>query len=136
MSYKIFISSSREDQDLVDDLGQRLRSASASIQLLGTMQAVGGEFPRAVQKSIEEADEVIPLVTRESLQSAWLFLELGASISQHKQVTPVVVGLEPEDLPALVREMRYVRYSEIGAYLPRVARRAALKAEKGRSSAA
>ncbi|HEY8022171.1 MAG TPA: toll/interleukin-1 receptor domain-containing protein [Thermoanaerobaculia bacterium] len=129
MSYKVFISAAQEDRDIVQDLGRRLRNAGDGVRLLEPEHAVGEDFSKAILKSIEEADEVIPLVTRESLTSRWLFLEMGAALSQHKRVTPVVLGLEPEELPPMVREIRYVKYSDVGAYLPQIAKRALSKAE-------
>jgi len=129
MSYKIFISAAQEDRDIVQDLSRRLRNAADGVRLLEPEHAAGGDFSKAILKSIEEADEVIPLVTRKSLTSRWLFLEIGAALSQHKRVTPVVLGLEPEDLPPMVREIHYVKYPEVGAYLPQVAKRALSKTD-------
>lgn len=118
MSYKIFISSSVKDMDLARDLAQRLEEAGVEVSLGG----IGGGrftdvFSNQLTKPLSSVDELMVILTENSVDSEWLMFELGAASSLRKRVTPVIVGLETNKLPSLIRSMNYIKYPDLARYI-------------------
>ena len=50
--------------------------------------------------------------------------EIGAASSLRKRITPVVVGLTPDQVPPLIRSLKYIKYPELERYLTDLEKRA------------
>jgi nucleoside 2-deoxyribosyltransferase len=126
MSHKIFISSSYKDSDLARDLAKRLKKAglkvispppAKSINALDHVRAgINGE-------ALLAADEVIVIMTKNSIDSPWLMFEIGYATSSGKHVTPLVQGIETKNLPEIIKQMNYVKYAGLDEYIARLQRR-------------
>jgi hypothetical protein len=47
--------------------------------------------------------------------------------SMGKPITPIVVNLDPDNLPPVFDEMRYIRYADLSDYIAKLAARASLR---------
>ena len=117
MSYKVFISSSVEDLDLARDLAMRLESAGVAVNSVEKMATVGESTSAKIPRDLNQADEIIVIVTNESVHNSNLMFEMGAASSLKKRVTPVIVGLKPTEVPSLIKNMRTIQYPELGDYI-------------------
>ena len=116
MAYNVFISSSQGDRGVAHDLAERLREAGADVSEVH-QSAVPEDPVKTMSSRLRKADEVFVIVSDKSLNSPYVLFEMGAAWGQHKKVTPVVVGVEDPDLPPVVKQMNYVKYSNLGGYL-------------------
>ena len=103
MSYKAFVSSTVKDIDLARDLAQRLEGAGIKVNAVDKAAASGEVISTKIKRALTEADEVFVILTQESLDNSNLMFEIGAASSLRKRITPVVVGLEPGELPSIIR---------------------------------
>jgi TIR domain len=124
MSYKIFISSSVKDIDLMRDLKRRLQSSGIEVRSWDKEIGPGQLISQQVIKNISNADEVVVILSNESVDNPNLMFELGAASSMKKRVTPVVVGLESSKVPSLIRNLKYIKYPEISRYIADLEKRA------------
>jgi hypothetical protein len=123
MAYKVFISSTYKDIDLVRDLTRRLEEAG--ISAYSADKVVPGEkIDAAISRDLSNADEVVVILTDHSVNSPNLMFEIGAASSLRKRVTPVLVGLEKNDLPFVIERMKYIKYPDLPKYISELARRA------------
>jgi hypothetical protein len=122
MAYKVFISASSKDADLVDHLARRLKDSG--IEVTSTRRS------RKLSKLDEEfhhlrqADEVIVFLTDKSLDSKWVLLEMGAALSLDKRVTPILAGVDKRELSPLLKGIESVRYADLDRYLSKLEKRA------------
>ncbi len=134
MAYKIFISHSTKDGDLVQDLAQRLEQgggiAIRGSSLKGNLRARAKKISspddrivKQVERGLLESDEVIVLLTDHSVNSSRVMSEAGAAFGLHKRVTPVLVG-SPE-IPPVLRKIKSVKYSNLPKYISELRRRSA-----------
>jgi hypothetical protein len=77
-----------------------------------------------ITPQLSHADEVFFILTEKSVDNPNLMFELGAASSLRKRVTPVVVGLEPHELPSLIKNMKYIKYTDLATYIADLERRA------------
>ncbi len=115
MSYQVFISSSSKDNGLAQDLAYRLQEAGAEV--LSREKATTEGAAIVLDPHLEMADEVVVLLTDHSVNSNWVLFEMGAAWGQRKRLTPVIVGLEDQDLPSVVKALRYVKYGDLRKYI-------------------
>jgi hypothetical protein len=124
MAYKIFISSGLNDKDLVKDLERRLEPTGIKV-LSSHKDFRGGELiSKQITKGIRDADEVIVILSNESVDNPNLMFELGAASSMKKRVTPVIVGLDPSRVPSLIKSFNYIKYPDISRYIIDLEKRA------------
>lgn len=121
MSYKVFISSTQRDIDVARDLARRLKEAG--VRVFPVEETVPGETAiKYVTRSFREADEVIVILTDNSVNSPGVIYEMGAASGLHKRVTPVVVNVQDSEIPPFVKE--FVRFAELPSYIAELAKRA------------
>jgi hypothetical protein len=125
MRRKIFISSSPGDYDLAQDLAVRLNKSGLKIVKVVTPSdsTDAGEYLEVVlRKALRGVNEVIIILTRNSLNNQWLSFQMGVATSLGKHITPLIQGIEPEELSELIRQMDYVRYADLDEYISRLQR--------------
>lgn len=124
MPYKVFISSTLKDIDLAKDLANRLKNAGIEVYSVDKTAVPGEAIFNRITTDLSRADEVMIILTDDSVRNQNLMFEMGAASSLRKRVTPVVVGLEPGNLPPLIKQMNYVQYPDIGKYIADLKERA------------
>jgi hypothetical protein len=124
MSYKVFVSSTHKDLEVAREVANRLENLGLKVYSV-ERNAVGGDnILTKAKQSMSNADEVLLIVTNNSVNSQGLASEMGLAFSLNKHITPVVKGVKKNELPPLLRHMDYVKYEELSKYLSKVAKRA------------
>ncbi|HXI25413.1 MAG TPA: TIR domain-containing protein [Pyrinomonadaceae bacterium] len=122
MAYKIFIDLMHQDEKLGKELSKKLERAGAEV--LPLENSDDKDFKIKLKSGLRQADEVILFLTPNSLDSQKLFYDMGVAAALKKPVTTVLHGVETKDLPRLVNETIYIKYSEIGQYLSKLREKA------------
>jgi nucleoside 2-deoxyribosyltransferase len=123
MPYKVFISAARRDIDLARDLAERLGKAGVAVTLPVPISDTGDDVAAKIDSDLRKADEVIVILTPNSLDSKWLLFEMGVATSLEKKLTPLVQGVEPKELPPIIKQMDYVKYADLERYISKLKQR-------------
>jgi hypothetical protein len=124
MPYQVLISSAPRDRDLAENLAQSVREAGASVLSVEQTPTRGETIDFDLRRLLRKADEVVLILTDRSLNDPYLLYEMGAAYSLHKRVIPILVGVEEEEIPPLIAQFRFVRYSDLRIYLSELEQRA------------
>jgi hypothetical protein len=124
MAHKIFISASYKDRDLARDLQRRLHEAGLAVKYSELTLSVGSSFEKDFMELLKAADEIIVILSNNSVENLWMMYEIGAASSLRKKITPVVVGLEDKELPPVIKQLKHIRYNEISDYISKLERTA------------
>lgn len=128
MAYKVFISSTQRDIDVARDLARRLEDAGIKVFPVEETSVPEESATASITRSLRDADEVIAILTDNSVNSQKVIYEMGAASGLHKRVTPLVVNVEESEIPPFVKD--YVRFAELPAYISELSKRATeLKAQ-------
>ena len=73
---------------------------------------------------LKAADEIIVILSSNSVDNLWMMYEIGAASSLRKKITPVVVGLENQELPPVIKQLKYIRYDKLSEYISNIERSA------------
>ncbi|MDZ7343678.1 MAG: toll/interleukin-1 receptor domain-containing protein [candidate division KSB1 bacterium] len=116
---KVFISSTQKDWDLAKDLARRLHNIG--LQVLAEEETErpgkGGSTINRGLRHLRMSDEVILLLTEEASANEKIIFEIGAALSLQKKITPIIVGVDKEKLPPLLKNLNYIKYAEVEDYL-------------------
>jgi len=107
MAYSIFISHDSKDNDLARDLLKRLEKAGLSV----TTSSGKIDNPRDDKGRIEnlkKSDEVVFLLTSNAIDGNKVFFDLGVADALEKRLTPILVGLRPNELPDIVKGLELI----------------------------
>ncbi len=123
MPYKVFISSTHRDIDVARDLARRIEEAGVRVfPVEETSVPEESSAAASVTRSLREADEVIVILTDNSIHNPWVLFETGAAFGLHKRVTPLVVNVQDSEIQSFGR--KYVRFAELPSYIAELAKRA------------
>jgi nucleoside 2-deoxyribosyltransferase len=96
--------------------------AGVKVSPVEERSAVRESVAASVTRSLREADEVIVILTENSVNNPSVLYEMGAASGLHKRVTPLVVNVEDSQIPPFVK--KYVRFAELPSYIAELAKRA------------
>ncbi|MCI0697801.1 toll/interleukin-1 receptor domain-containing protein [candidate division KSB1 bacterium] len=120
---RIFLSSTRNDWDLARDLARRLRGMGLHVFTDEKVEEPGEELVQLLQRRLRTSDEVIFLLTQNSIASEKIMFEIGAALSLRKKITPIIVGVDADKLPPMIKHLPHVRYAEVTDYLAKLKKR-------------
>ena len=117
MSRNVFISASRKDRDLARDLANRLKETGVKVTYSELTLSGGSDYEKEFMRLLNDADEIIVIFSSNSMDNLWMMFEIGAASSLRKKITPVVVGLEKQELPPVITQLKYIRYDKLSEYI-------------------
>ena len=129
MSYKVFISSTSKDIDLAHDLAHRLETVGAKVFPVEKSTTPGEYIETSIKRGLRDADEVIVILTNNSINSPGLMSELGAAYSLGKRVIPVALGVDANELPHIINQKECIKWPDLPTYISSLEKRA-----KGKSA--
>jgi DNA-binding response OmpR family regulator len=121
MAYNVFISFDSKDTALSRDLTKRLEKAGMTVTI--------AKDPKDSIEKLEEADEVIFLITNNAMKGKKILYDMGIATSLEKRLVPILVDMKPNQLPDIVKGLDFIKYDDLERYIGRL-QRAATKASK------
>ncbi|MBC7248050.1 MAG: toll/interleukin-1 receptor domain-containing protein [Actinobacteria bacterium] len=106
--YRVFISYSHEDGDLVEKIVSVLEDAGLR-PMWDRDFAFGRGFPEQIRMRIAHAHVFLPLITESSNRRGWVHQEIGYAMALHVPVLPVARGALPGEM---LRELHAMMLSE------------------------
>ncbi|WP_345969175.1 toll/interleukin-1 receptor domain-containing protein [Sulfurimonas sp. HSL1-6] len=97
-----FISYSVKDEQLARSLYSATTMAGIETFLASISIEAGSHWTTSIFKNLEQADWVFFLASKNSISSAAVQQELGASLVQKKTIIPLLIDISPEELPGWV----------------------------------
>src|SRR5262245_9186397 len=109
---RVFISYSRSDQALAHLLGYILTTAGIKCYIDRAIRT-GRYFDHETQEMIRKADVVLVLLTKSSMNSAWVNQEIGFAIAHDKKVWPLALeeDLEPTGMISMTESYSLLDWS-------------------------
>jgi GAF domain-containing protein len=107
MTSQIFISYSKKDKDFAWKLADDLADAGHKVWIDRSLQ-VGEDWKESIIKNLEEADEVIVILSSSAISSKWVQHEGSIAYGLKKKMYPVLIESLPAlELPLWMNEFQY-----------------------------
>ena len=104
MRYDVFISYSREDHDQAMALQDQFQARGLTAFVAPRQISGGARWRNEIRSGISESREFVVLASKASLTSDWVLAECGAAWGFDKRITPVLIDVAPDSLPAWLEE--------------------------------
>lgn len=106
---RVFLSYAEEDRAVATLVRRHLIRQGITVWTAqGDIQS-GTDFHAAIQKGIEETDNVVYLLSPDAIASKYCSIELGHAEQYHKRIIPLLVHpVAPEKLSETVRTLQHV----------------------------
>ena len=113
---RIFISYSRNDFEIANQLGQRLSSAGFEIFVDKESISAGEKWQERLLQLIKKCDRVLFLISPDSVASDVCDWEINQAETEGKSILPVVVRDTPiESVPGRLQRIQFIEFSSLNA---------------------
>jgi WD40 repeat protein len=112
---EVFLAYADENRATAEQICNRLRRAGFTVWTNTTDIQVGATFEQVIDRGIEEADNLVYLLSPASVSSPYCQHELEYALSLNKRIIPVLVQATPaEQIPLKLRNLQYVDLTNKG----------------------
>ena len=110
MAYKVFISHSTRDQQLVIMLANLLTKFNIEVSVAEWYLIPGERLDKKVFSEIEKSNCMVILLTKKGIRSNWVQQEIGYAMKSKIPIIPIVEkGAKPKELGSL-QGKEYIEY--------------------------
>ncbi|MDJ0580775.1 TIR domain-containing protein [Crocosphaera sp.] len=105
----VFIAHGEKDEEITDKINRTLRRECLTIWLAKLDIETGTTFQDEINKGIEEADNIIYLISSQSLQSKYCQQEIDYALKLNKRIIPILVeNIDIRNLPPEISNLQYI----------------------------
>ncbi|MDY6785621.1 MAG: TIR domain-containing protein, partial [Cyanobacteriota bacterium] len=106
---QVFLSYADEDRETMEKIRNSLRRESFTVWTNTTDIQTGEAFEEAIKRGIEQADNVVYLLSPDSVKSYFTQRELDYALSLNKRIIPILVRETPSELiPNELQALHYI----------------------------
>ncbi len=110
---QVFLSWANEDMVLMQQIRQDLLREGITIWVSKADIKTGANFQQEINRGIEEADNIVYLISPDSLESQYCQQEITYALSLNKRIIPLLI--HPVDLaqiPAALRLIQFINFAD------------------------
>jgi hypothetical protein len=123
--FLVFISHSTNDRWIAKQIAKLLKDAGDITTFLDERDIkVGDSIPESIRTSIQQCDEFLVLLTRNSLNRPWVLIEISAAWGQGKRIIAIIDKVTPEEMPEIMLPYKAVDLNDLEEYISQVVERA------------
>ena len=134
-TWLVFISHAGTDTWVAKRIAEQIEERGADTFLDESHIAVGEDFEERILSALDQADELLVLLTPWSLKRPYVWAEIGAAWGKRIPIIGVLYGLTPDeintqsDVPILVKRRDLVDINKLGEYLSQLQEKVKAKKE-------
>jgi hypothetical protein len=127
----VFITHSSNDTWVAEQIAQKIRACGADAFIDVEKINVGDDFEKQILLHLEEASELLALLTPWSVKSMYVWSEIGAAWSRRIPLVVVLHGIKLEKLrsdptiPIYIKRHNLISLNDIDRYLTQLKQRVA-----------
>ncbi len=105
---QVFLSWSDKDRVFVETIRKTLMREGFTLWVSRSDIKTGADFQQRIDRGIEEADNIVYLISQDSLNSRYCQQEIDHALSLNKRIIPVLI--EPTDLEEIPPNLRSLQF--------------------------
>jgi hypothetical protein len=110
MKPQIFLSYSYQDKTWVSEFAHALQEQGVNIWFDAEQIALGDKLQDRLENALRGSNVLVVILSKNSVQSRWMYFEIGAALADNKKIIPIVVDdVGHEQLPPLLTRYQYLR---------------------------
>jgi hypothetical protein len=123
--YQVFVSHATGDKWIAKVICEKVEGTGASTFRDDRDISGGDDIPEKLRQQIRRSQEMIVLLTPESVGSQWVVLEVGVAwgIRKNFRIAAVLVHVGTEPIPKIIKSKKAVNINDFDNYLSEVRKR-------------
>lgn len=123
--YQIFISHATADKWIAKVICEKIEGVGASTFRDDRDIDGGDDIPDEIRQQIKRSREMIVLFTPESVDRAWILLEIGAAWGWRKDfpIVPIRNHIEIDPIPDIIKSKKAITLNDFDSYLTEVSKK-------------
>lgn len=124
-AYQIFISHATADKWIARVLCEKLEAVGATTFRDDRDIDGGDDIPETIRGQIRASQEVVVLLTPNSVGRQWVTLEVGAAWGQNsaRRITVVLYHVEVDPIPGMLKSKKAIGLNDLDNFLEEVRKR-------------
>jgi hypothetical protein len=127
-SYLVFISHSTKDRWIARQISYLLETRGRRCGVKTFLDergiGVGDSIPETIRQNIEDCNEFLVLLTRNSIDRPWVMIEISAAWGQRKRIAAVIDKVTPEEMPEIILPYKAIDLNDFDEYIDQLLERA------------
>lgn len=117
--YRVFISHATSDKWIAKRICEQVESVGATTFRDDRDIAGGDSIPDEIRNAIKRSQEILILLTPESVNRPWILLETGMALGWRKnyRINVVLCHVEANPIPDMLKDRKAIRINEFDGYL-------------------
>lgn len=123
--YSVFVSHATADKWIATILCEKIEEAGADTFRDDRDIAGGDDIPEEIRRQIVRSNELVVLLTPESVDRPWVLLEVGAAWGRRRnaRIVAVLCHVEVDTIPDVITSKKAVPINDLDAYFKELKRR-------------
>ncbi|MUG95497.1 TIR domain-containing protein [Scytonema sp. UIC 10036] len=110
---QVFLSYAHQDKETMEKIRASLRQESITVWANTTDIQTGEAFELAIKRGIEQADNIVYLLSPDSIKSSYCQMELDLALSFNKRIIPLLVRETDEmQMPPVLQSLQYIDFTD------------------------
>lgn len=110
---EVFISYDTDDVGYREDVKKSLEKYAITSWVHNKDIQSGMDFETAIYQGIEQADNFLFFISKQSVVSEWCLKELNYALKFNKRVIPLLIEpVKNTDIPAAIRHIQYINFTD------------------------
>ncbi|MDX2211778.1 MAG: TIR domain-containing protein [Oculatellaceae cyanobacterium bins.114] len=106
---QVFLSYANEDREIMEKVRHSLRYQGITVWSTSTDIQIGEDFTRALRRGIEQSDNLVYLMSSDSLQSEYCQMEIEYAHQLNKRIVPLLLRLvDMNHVPFALHDLQYI----------------------------
>ena len=127
--YRVFISHATADKWVARVICEKL-DALGAVTFRDDRDIRGGDdIPDEIRREISRCDEIVVLMSPESVGRVWVILEIGMALARNRRIVPLLYHVDIDPIPSMIRSKKAYNLNDMDRYLADVLDRVKRKGE-------
>ena len=81
---------------------------------------VGDSIPESIRANIQQCNEFLVLLTKNSINRPWVLIEISAAWGHNKRIIAIIGKVAPEEMPEIMLPYKAVDLNDLEEYIKQV----------------
>lgn len=124
-NYQIFLAHATADKWIAKMICEKIEATGASTFRDDRDINGGDDIPEEIRQQIKRSQELVVLLTPESIDRAWVLLEVGAAWGWRKnfRIVAVLDHVDINPIPEIIKSKKAIKINEIDNYFAEISKR-------------
>jgi hypothetical protein len=120
-NYQVFVSHATADKWVAKAICEKLEATGASTFRDDRDINGGDDIPEEIRQQIKRSQEMVVLLTPESIDRPWVLLECGAAWGWRKRIIPILDHVDIDPIPEIFKSKKVIKINDFDNYLKELA---------------